>query len=52
MFRLPCAGVETPVPVRATTEGELCAVLLIVKLPFAAPDALGLKMTLNVILSP
>ena len=50
--RLPGAGVETPVPVRFTTEGEFSAVLLIFKLPLATPDALGLKIKLNVRLSP
>jgi hypothetical protein len=52
MVRFPSVGVEAPVPVRETTEGEFSAVLLIVKLPLAAPDALGLKTTLNVTLSP
>ena len=42
----------TPVPARFTTEGEFSAVLLIVKLPLAAPDALGLKYMLKVRLSP
>jgi hypothetical protein len=52
IVRFPGVGVETPVPVRFTTEGEFSAVLLIVKLPLAAPDALGLKITLKVRLSP
>lgn len=52
IVRFPATEVETPVPARLTTEGEFLALLLIVKLPLAAPDALGLKITLNVTLSP
>jgi len=52
IVRFPGTGVETPVPARLTVEGEFSAVLLIVKLPLAAPDALGLNITLNVTLSP
>ena len=43
---------ETPFPLKATTAGEFAAVLLIIKLPLAAPDALGVKVTLTVMLWP
>jgi hypothetical protein len=58
-FKLPgttvkSSGLEdaTPVPFRVTTEGELAAVLVIVKLPLAAPDAVGAKVTFTVMLLP
>ncbi len=39
--------VEVPVPVRLITEGELAAVLVIVKLPLAVPGLLGVNVTLS-----
>lgn len=42
----------TPVPVRVTPEGELAAVLVIVKFPLAAPDAVGINVTLTVMVWP
>ena len=44
--------VEVPVPFRFTTEGEFAAVLVIVKLPLAVPEALGLNVTLSGVLWP
>jgi hypothetical protein len=52
IVKLAGAAEATPVPVRVTAEGEFPAVLLTVRFPLAAPDALGLKITLNVTLSP
>jgi hypothetical protein len=40
------------VPARDTAVGELAAVLVIVKLPMAAPDAVGVNVTLTVMLWP
>ena len=37
---------------RDTTQGEFPAVLVIVRLPLAAPDAVGVKVTSSVILWP
>jgi len=58
-LKLPGATVKsdgledaTPVPFRVTPEGELAAVLVIVKLPLAAPDAVGAKVTFTVMLWP
>ena len=52
IVRFPATEMETPVPAMLTTEGEFLALLLIVKLPLAAPGVLGLKITFNVTLSP
>jgi hypothetical protein len=58
-LKLPGATVKsngledaTPVPFRVTPEGEFAAVLVIVKLPLAGPDAVGAKVTLTVMLWP
>ena len=41
-----------PIPSRVTAAGEFSAVLVIVRLPLAPPDAVGVKVTSSVILSP
>ena len=43
---------EIPVPVRFTTKGEFSAVLLIVRLPLAAPAALGPNVAFSVMVCP
>jgi hypothetical protein len=39
--------VEVPVPLRLTTEGEFAAVLVIVRLPLAVPEPLGVNVIMS-----
>jgi hypothetical protein len=43
---------ETPLPLRVTVDGGFFAVLIMFKFPLTVPEALGVKLTLTVMLSP
>lgn len=50
--KLSAPEVELPVPVRLTTVGEFAALLVMVTLPLATPEPLGVNVTLSGMLWP
>ena len=45
-------GIDMPVPLRPTNEGEFAAVLVIVRLPLVVPGLFGVNVTFSGILWP